>query len=57
VAGAIAAVCLGVDPLRAWAASRLEPRRCLRDIALGGEALGEYQAIFEGHCGAFGHVW
>ena len=36
---------------RAWNLAQ-----CLRDAALGGEAFGEYQAVLEGHRGAFGHV-
>jgi hypothetical protein len=53
---AISAVGLGENPLRAWAAPNLEFRNCVRDATPGGEAIGEYQAVFEGHRGAFGHV-
>ena len=45
---------LGKDPLRTWAAPSLEGRHRLSDATPGGKALGEDQAVLEGHRGAFG---
>ena len=56
VAGVIPAVRLQEDPLRARSAPSLKSCRCPSDAAPGGEVVGEYQAVFERHGGAFGHV-